>query len=561
MDALSQTRRAMERTLLLAVSVEALVGRVIVKGLEKKPQIIKGVPEKVVPPGWYVALDYLALFLLYFVTVVGVLTLVVGRLEARARWSRASNVERAMVTIMGVFTLALAAAVAGGATNHGGPPWLVVGALAGVALTAMMWTWLQRPGLSVAAGVTMIAAPVLVYAGFALLTQHLWTENEIFVGEAKAGFGSMTRLALTIAAVASPYLLAPRPFTRSLVQVPPVIAAVVVATAGAIMLKVDYLAAIGAINRGLGLALDPRAVSEWIAFYLLAFTTIVWTAVACLTAPTPARRRLGVGMALVVLAGLGFPWPMNFAVAAVGLLAMADASTDAEREEQRVFRPATPVVDDERWQAFVGQLVNALRADGGDASAVSVRGDHGRIATVVLAERHAVPVRLSITRVDGCVVTVDLVCGREVTSAPRWTALARPHGQHPEPPAAGATFTLDLPSFDAAFRCRGHRDELLVALDADAQTALGAGFDGWLAGWPGAGVRHRVHPGHGAPLDLLLPLSELAGRAALAPTASGPLLARIELCAGMAARLGAGAEPTVLADADAEPDAEPDAAS
>ena len=546
MDVLSQTRRAMERTLLFAVAVEALVGRVIVKGLEKKPQVVKGVPEKLVPPAWFVALDYLALFLLYFVTVVGVLALVIGRLEVRARWAQASVGARALLVASGVFTLGLAAAVAGGATNHGGPPWLVLGALAGVALVAVVSTWLARPGLAVAAGVTMIAAPLVVYGVFALMTRRLWSEAEIFGGEAKAGFGAGTRLAITLAALASPYLLAPRPFTRTILRVAPFAAALAVASIGAVMLRLDYLATIAAINRGLGLDLEPRAASEWIAFYLLAFSTIVWTAVACLTAVTPARRRLGVGLALVVLAGLGFPWPMNFVVAAVGILAMAEAAPAAAREEQRLYGPVTPVVDDDRWQAFVGRLVTGLRAAGGDAQALSVRQDHGQVATRVVAERHGVPVRLTINRIDGAVVSVDLVCGGEAAAAPSWTVLARAHGPHPEPPDAGPTCTLDDAGFDAGFRCRGDRGGLATALDDSARAALRAGFDGWLAAWPHVGVRHRVYPGHGAPIDLLLPLTDLAGRGPLPPTAA--LAARIELCAAIAARIGAG-EPALLAEA------------
>ena len=110
MEGHSQTRRAMERTLLIAVAAEVLVGRIIVKGLEKKPQIIRGVPQKVTPPDWFVAIDYLALFLLYFVTVVGVLTLVVGRLEHAQAAKRDG---RAWVELVpaGIFTLALAAEI------------------------------------------------------------------------------------------------------------------------------------------------------------------------------------------------------------------------------------------------------------------------------------------------------------------------------------------------------------------------------------------------------------------------------------------------------------------
>lgn len=550
MEGHSQTRRAMERTLLIAVAAEALVGRIIVKGLEKKPQIIRGVPQKVTPPDWFVAIDYLALFLLYFVTVVGVLTLVVGRLE-HAQAARRDGRARVELVPAGIFTLVLAAAVAGGATNHAGPPWLVWGGLAGVAATAVFMTWWRRAGLMTSLGVTAVALPLVIYGGGALLTRRLWSEAEIFDGAARASFGAATRLAVTVAALASPYLLAPRPLSRTVVRPAPFIAGLAVAATGAVLLSLDYLSTIAAINRSLGLDLEPRAASRWIAFYLLAFATVAWTIVACLTAPTPARRRLGVGLGLVVLGGLGFGWPMNFAVAAVGILAMADAS-EAEREERRAWGPATPMIDDEIWHGFVGQVVTRLRADGGEVSAVSVRGDHGQIATVVLAERAGVPVRLCVTRVAGCVISVDLICGRESAAAPRWALVAREPGGHPEPPAAaGVGFVVDDAVFDARFRCRGERAALIAAIDADDRAKLAAGVEGWLAGWPGEALRHRVYPGHGASVDELLPLTELSARRALPPAAATPLLLHVELCAQIARRMGAAIELEAEPKADA----------
>lgn len=556
MDALSQTRRAMERTLLIAVTVEALFGRVIVKGLEKKPQLVRGIPEKLVPPPWFVALDYVALFLLYFVTVAGVLTLVVGRLEARSRSVEGGVGGIAQLAIGGMCTLVLAASVAGGATNHGGPPWLVLGALVGLAGFVAASTWgaalLRRgPSLTLAAGVTLVAVPVIAWATIALLTRRLWTEAEIFDGEARASFQSLTRLALVVAALLSPYLLAPRPFTRTILRVVPLVVALVVASVGAVMLRLDYLATISAINRALGLDLEPRAASQFIAFYLLAFATLAWTITACLTAATPARRRLGVGLALVVAAGLGFPWPMNFAVAAVGLLAMADAALDAEREERTGWAPTTPAIDDEHWHGFVGQLVTTLRDGGGDASAVSVRGEHGQIATVVLTERGGVPVRLCINRIAGSVVSLDLICGRESARPPAWSVVARRPPGHPEAPGAGPAIAVDDPGFDLDFRCRGDRAALMAALDHPTRAALRDGLEGWLAGWPGESVRHRVYPGHGAAIDHLLPLSTLAARRKAPAAELVPLLDRLGLCVTIVARLGVGAEPVTLAGSSA----------
>ena len=115
MESPRDTRRLMERTLLLAAFLEAMVGRLIVKGLERKPQLVKGIPQKFVPPTWYVALDYLALFSLYFATMLAVMSLVVG-LDARRTWGRARPAAQIDLGIGMATTLVLAIAVGFAAT-------------------------------------------------------------------------------------------------------------------------------------------------------------------------------------------------------------------------------------------------------------------------------------------------------------------------------------------------------------------------------------------------------------------------------------------------------------
>ena len=126
------------------------------------------------------------------------------------------------------------------------------------------------------------------------------------------------------------------------------------------LLSLDYLSTIAAINRGLGLDLEPRAASRWIAFNLLAFATVAWTIVACLTAPTPARRRLGVGLGLVVLAGVGFGWPMNFAVAAVGIGLIAWNVARLRTPRPRAQPPLARAAAAPRWSISPGRVGIAL---------------------------------------------------------------------------------------------------------------------------------------------------------------------------------------------------------
>src|SRR5262245_22928147 len=92
-----QQRRSLstlELVMLAAVAAEVLLGRLLVRGLEKKPVFVRGVPQKIVPPTWFVALDYLALFLLYFVAMMGVIVLAVRARELALASGRGKTLER-----------------------------------------------------------------------------------------------------------------------------------------------------------------------------------------------------------------------------------------------------------------------------------------------------------------------------------------------------------------------------------------------------------------------------------------------------------------------------------
>ncbi len=552
METPRDTRRLLERSLLLAVFLEAILGRLIVKGLEQKPQMVKGIPQKLVPPTWYVVLDYLALFSLYFATMLALMSLVVG-LDLRRRWSGARPARQIDLGVGAITMLVLAVAVGFAATVRPAQvQWLLLASLGAIAIHRVIAAWVGRVGLASALGFTAAAAPIVVFCAAALMSQRLWNEEEIFGGEARAGFGTLGRAALVIAAMASPYCLAPRPLARNVTRILPFAVALAIAMGGAALLRFDYLGTVKGLNRVLGLDLDPQGAQDAIALYLLAFATVAWTIVACLDAPTRARQRIGVGLGLLVVAGFGFGWPMSFAVAAVGLIAMAEGAATVRHEERGTLVPATPRIDDDFWQTYVAQVVTALRGDGGDVSAVSVRGELGQTSTVILSERRGVAVRVRIERQAGAVVVLDVLCGRELGRVPTWTVVARRGGQHPEPPVAGPVVRVADPSFDEAFRCRGDRAALVAAIDDGLRARLAATVDGWIAGWDREAVRHRVFPGQGAPLDQPLPLSDLARRRPVAPAVVDRLVARIDLCAELARAAGVTSEPQVL------PASEPD---
>lgn len=550
----------LELVLLGAVVAEVAIGRLLTRGLETKPVFVKGVAQKVVPPAWFVALDYVALFLLYFATLMGVIVLVM-RARELADGVRAG---RALERVDRVFDAVTAAALAAVATfaavsQPAAVQTLLHLTLLLVGVHQVVRVWLRRGELGAAIGLTVSAAPIIIYCAASLASGELWTEDQLLGGEARAGLGKLGRAALALAAIASPYCLAPRPFARSMTRILPFAVALAVASAGAVALRLDYLATVKTANRVLGLDMRIDAPQDQLALYLLAFATITWTVVACLTAPSPARRRIGAGLALLVLAGYGFAWPAAFVTAGVGFTLMADGALGVRAEERSAFAPVTPAIDDEAWQGYVGHVVGALRRVIGDdraVSAVSVRGEGEHTSTVVVTERHGVPVRLRIERMARSVVVVDVVCGREVDAGrtATWSIVARGGalgaGRHPEPPPAGPLVRAEDTSFDERFRARGDRDSLLRLLDDGLRARAAASLDGWLAYWDGQSLRHRVFPGQGAPLDHPLPLSQLALERRSVPESVDRLIMVVELCAEIAARgLTPGDEPVALAEA------------
>lgn len=543
--------------MLAAVAAEVLLGRLLVRGLEKKPVFIRGVPQKIVPPTWFVALDYVALFLLYFVAMMGVIVLATRAHELAQASGRGSLRERVHRVIGGASAAALAAVAAFAALvePEAVETFLHVALLA-IALHQVSRVWTQRVDLGAAIGVTLCAAPIVIYAGASLFSGELWNEDQMLGGEARAGLGRWARSALAMAAIASPYCLAPRPFARAMTRVLPFFVALIVAGCGAAALRLDYVTTVRAVNNVLGLDLRLDAAQDQIALYLLAFATLTWTVVACVTAPSPARRRLGFGLALLVMAGYGFAWPSAFLTAGLGLMLLGDGAVKVREEERATFLPVTPPIDDEAWQGFVGHTVSALRrltGDDGAVSAVSVRGEGDHTSTVVVTERHGVPMRLRVERMAHAVVVIDVVCGREVDPGrpATWTAVARGGGlgSHPEPPTAGPVVRSDDQPFDERFRCRGDRDSLLGLLDDGLRARAAAGLDGWLAYWDGQSLRHRVFPGQGAPMDHPIPLSELAMARRATPENVERLIMVLELCAEVAARgLATPHDPIALGD-------------
>jgi len=183
-----------------------------------------------------------------------------------------------------------------------------------------------------------------------------------------------------------------------------------------------------------------------------------------------------------------------------------------------------------------------------DVHSLTTRGEVGLASSVIVGDAEGLPVRVRIERIDGAVLAFDAVVGREIDevrgatvslwAGPSRTLVSRPHP--PGPPAAPIFKTGD-DSFDQRFRCRGAASAFAKLFDEGLRARAVATLDGWLAFWEPEGMRYRIYPGRGAPLDHPIPLSDLAlGR----PGNAERLVAVIELLAEIASRGVVVPEPT-----------------
>jgi hypothetical protein len=291
------------------------------------------------------------------------------------------------------------------------------------------------------------------------------------------------------------------------------------------------------------------------ALYILSLATLCWTLVSCLIADAAPRRRLGLGLALIVLGGYHeVVWPAYYAVITVGWFTVVDAIPELRPAEhvERIM-VATPPIEDRIWQTWVTSLVGGLRAAGHQVHALTARGEHEAMTTVVSGEIAHRPFRMRIERLAGSVIVVDARFGRDLgEQAPTFTIQARPEGlrdAHPEPPPAAPKLELGDAAFDGRFKSRGDRAALAAALDDGIRARLTATMDGWIAAWGNESVRMRLYPGRGAPIDHPIPLSDLAVRRA-GPDAADRLITTINVLADVASRVMPASEPERVDDDD-----------
>jgi hypothetical protein len=497
-------------------------------------------PAKGLPPTWHTVLDYGGLFLFYFTGTLA--AFIVGAhvvrqvLGARRPQDRLAAVALGIAAGLAAIPLVLAAPAA--------LSFPLEMAFA-VAVLMLVVSGLGRErDLGVQIGLVGLSIPLLVHTLSVVGDKFLWPETSFDGPGLTVVRGGV--VALSAVALFSPYVFAPRPFARAVTKPAPVVFAMVVAAVGAVVARTYYLSVAKAAGLALGIELNQTQADPKLALYLLATATLMWTLSSCAFAASPARRQIGIGIVLVVLGGYGFRWPNHYLLPLLGLALVADAARRVRDEElaDMPFALTTPAVGDAAWSSYIGNVKAGLSKTLGDVHTLTSRGDGGLTTSVIVGEANGMTVRTRIERVDGCVVALDVILGRECDEVrgatfTLWAIQPRTMGGNPPPPPAAPMFSTADSPFDERFKARGNRHAFDKLFDDGLRARAVATLDGWLAFWEPEGLRYRIYPGRGAPLDHPMPLSDLAlGRGASADR----LVAVVELLVEVAAR-GVKVEP------------------
>jgi len=492
------------------------------------------------PPAWHTALDYGGLFLFYFTGTLAAFIIgahVVLRLRrARGAGEMLAQTSFAIAAGVAAIPLVIAAPVALSF------PLEMAFAIAVIPIVASGFGRQPDPGVQV--GLVMLAIPLLRHSFAVIGATFLWPEASFDgpgVTVVHAGV-----LALSGVALFSPYVFAPRPFARAVTKPGPVVIAMLIAAAGAVIARTYYLKVAKAASLAIGIELNQTQADPRLALYLLSVATLTWTLASCAFAPSRARRQIGMGIAFIVLGGYGFRWPEHYLLPLLGLALVAEAARRVREEElaDTPFSSATPAIGDTAWSAYVGNVKAGLERTLADVHTLTSRGDGGLATSVIVGDANGMTVRTRIERIDGSVVALDVILGRECEEVrgatfTLWAIQPRNLGGNPPAPPAAPTFKTDDTPFDERFKVRGNRHTFDKLFDEGLRARAVATLDGWLAYWEPEGLRYRIYPGRGAPLDHPMPLSDLAqGRGAPADR----LVAIVELLVEIAAR-GVKVEP------------------
>jgi hypothetical protein len=252
----------------------------------------------------------------------------------------------------------------------------------------------------------------------------------------------------------------------------PATAGALVAVAGAALCLGDWSTA-ARLAAAFGLEL-PMAVAGRI-LYCVAAGLFAATVAALVSRPGPARLR-GYGLALVGLAGIQLEQPEHLTALVVGYLCMV--------------RSLLPLATESAagWRARV-QKVAALLG----ATQVDLAGPEGFETARVRLARGDLPLEVALGRESGELAFAEVVVGTAPSLEAPPVALSRRGTPRLGRTRGDEVATGDV-AFDEAFRIWDARQltDRDRVLDDDLRPRLLEALHGWLAIWPGRGVRYRT---------------------------------------------------------------------
>ena len=463
------------------------------------------------PVLWQTCLDYFGLFCFYFTGTLA--ALIIGVRVAHGFSRDLPYRERLATVSLGVagFLAAIPIVV----TTSGAISQTLEIAFGLAVIVHVATAFDMRRDLGTQVGLAIIAVPLLFHTASSLGAEYLWPDR-IFDGPSV----DLVRdgvIALCIAALATPYCFAPRPFARAVTRPGPVVFAMLIAALGAVTARLAYPQVAEAALRAIGVEMNKVQADQKLALYLLAAATLAWTLASCAIAGTPARRRIGLGLGLVILGGYAFRWPPHYLLPLLGLSLIAEGARTVRDEELEAMPISneTPPISDSVWASYLAAVTAGLQSTLGEVHSLTTRGEGGLMSSVIVGTANGSPVRARIERIDGCVLALDVTLGKEIdelrgATFSVWAIPDRALGGSPPGPPAAPPFRSGDAQFDERFKSRGNAAAFVRLLDDGLRARAIATLDGWLAFWEPEGLRYRVYPGRGAPLDHPLPLSDLA---------------------------------------------------